>query len=169
VAHIVTGARERYDPGGRVARGADVDEDLLASLLDHPFLHRPPPKSTGREVFGRAFLEDLVRRREPDADLLRTVTELTAASVADAIWPYAVDEVIASGGGVHNETLMTSLRRRLAPIPLRRLEEVSEIPGDAKEAVAFAVLANEAIHGHPCSVPAATGARRPVVLGKITV
>jgi anhydro-N-acetylmuramic acid kinase len=169
VTGILTDGEETVDRGGRIARGGAVDDHLLRDLLDHPFLHRPPPKSTGREVFGRAFVDDILRRREPDADLLRTVTELTAASVADAIRRYEVDEVIASGGGTHNETLMTSLRRRLDPIPLRRLEEVSEIPGDAKEAVAFAVLANEAIHGHPANVPAATGARGPVILGKITV
>ena len=80
-----------------------------------------------------------------------------------------VDLVLEAAGSAHNDTLMASLRKRLEPVPVRDLEAVSGIPGDAKEAVAFAVLANEAIHGHPANVPAATGAGRPVVLGKITV
>ena len=176
VTSAMTDGEQGMDEGGRLAARGRVDEALLEMLLGHPFLHEAPPKSTGREVFGHLFAEALLEEWKPERrlDLLRTVTEFTAASIAEAYDRFVrprttIDEVLVSGGGLRNETLLESLRRRLAPTPVRSVEEVSPIPSDAKEAVAFAVLANECIHGHPANVPAATGARNPVVLGKISV
>jgi anhydro-N-acetylmuramic acid kinase len=124
-------------------------------------------------MFGREYSEDLVAQHDPLGllDLLASVVRLTADSIwrayRDFIFPrYRVDEVIVSGGGVHNRTLMARLCELFAPIPVRTLEDLG-LSSDAKEAVAFAILANETIAGNPGNVPSATGALRPVVLGKI--
>lgn len=173
VARAAMADEQAFDDGGRLSSLGRVDEALLARLLDHPYLRLPPPKSTGREMFGREFSEELVRGHDPLGllDLLATVVRLTADSIArayrDFIFPrYKVDEVIVSGGGVHNRTLMERLRAELAPIPVRSLEDLG-LSSDAKEAVAFAILANETIAGNPGNIPGATGALRPAVLGKI--
>ncbi|HEY3354270.1 MAG TPA: anhydro-N-acetylmuramic acid kinase [Polyangia bacterium] len=174
VARTATGGAESYDrDGARAARGR-VDDALLARLLRHPFLALPPPKSTGREAFGRTFVGPLLDRyRGHLDDLLATLTLYTARTIADSyaafVTPRApLDEVYVSGGGVHNHTLMAHLARLLAPVPVRSLADLGFDP-DGKEAVAFAVLANETLFGHPGNVPAATGAAGPRVLGKIVL
>lgn len=176
VARAATAGKEQFDPSGRIAATGGVDDRLLRELLEHPYLRLAPPKSTGRELFGRPFAEVLVRDFGPDRlpDLLATVTRFTARSIQMAYERYVfprtgIDEVWVSGGGAANETLMASIRELLDPIPVRILDEVSPIPGAGKEAVAFAILANEAIHESPANIPAATGAARPVVLGKILI
>lgn len=173
VARAVARDEEAFDEDGKLSALGKVDEELLGRLLEHPYLAVPPPKSTGREVFGRAFSQRLVDEYDSMRllDLLATVVAFTAESIArahrDFIEPrYAVDEVIASGGGVRNLTLLAELRERLAPVPVRTLEEFG-LSSDAKEAVAFAILANETIAGNAGNVPSATGALRPAILGKI--
>ncbi|RME71482.1 MAG: anhydro-N-acetylmuramic acid kinase [Planctomycetota bacterium] len=173
VARALADDPDAIDEGGRMSALGAVDEPLLRELLAHPYLAAPPPKSTGRETFGAALAERLIARHDERRliDLLATVVRFTADSIADAyeryILPrYAVDEVVVSGGGVHNATLMRRLAERLAPLPVRTLEDLG-LSSDAKEAVAFAILANETIAGHAANLPAATGAARPVVLGKI--
>ncbi len=171
-----SGGAERRDEGGeRAARGTPAPA-LLAELLADPFFALPPPRSTGRERFGTGYADALARTATglglSAQDLLATATELTAASAADAIHRHlvprgGVDAVYASGGGVRNATLMSALARRLAPIPLRRLADLG-VPADAKEALAFAFLAHLTLDRLPGNVPAATGARRAVVLGQIT-
>jgi anhydro-N-acetylmuramic acid kinase len=101
---------------------------------------------------------------------MATITAITAASIARAyrdFGPAHIDEVIVSGGGARNPSLLEELRRRLPGIPVRRIDETG-VPGDAKEAVAFALLGHEAVHGRPGNVPACTGATRPAILGQIT-
>src|SRR6185503_16770159 len=133
----------------RSSRGVP-SEPLLTSLLGDPFFAQPPPRSTGREHFGRGYAESMrARGRElglSDADLLATAVELTARSAAEAIGrylaPHGVDAVYASGGGTHNPTLMAALARRLEPWPLGTAAELGVAP-DAKEALAFAFLAHQ--------------------------
>jgi anhydro-N-acetylmuramic acid kinase len=168
-----TGEREYYDAGGRVAALGKVNEPLLADALCHPFFSQPPPKSTGREQFGRAFVERYFRsrRRARFEDLLRTSLELTARAIAGAldrfVFPGAkIDRLIVSGGGAHNRGLV----KRLAELLPRQTVELSNrygLPVDAKEAIAFAILADRTLHGLPGNLPRVTGARRAVVLGKI--
>jgi anhydro-N-acetylmuramic acid kinase len=153
-----------------------VDPVLLASLLDDEYFRRPPPKSTGREAFGRVFVETLVGRslpadRQAWADLIATLTALTTWSIADAItrWAHPGDdgEVVVTGGGARNGALMDDLRERLAPLPVRSGEVLGFEPG-AKEALAFAFLAWAHVVGRPANVPEVTGARGPRILGSLT-
>jgi anhydro-N-acetylmuramic acid kinase len=148
-----------------------VDEALLAELHGHPYLAQPPPKSTGREVFGKPFVWPLLARfNERKDDLLATLTRWVAEAIARSYresFPTMPDEVYVSGGGALNLTLMGHLRALLAPIPVGSTAALGIDP-EAKEAIAFAVLANETLFGHPGNVPAVTGAAGPRVLGKIS-
>ena len=173
---LATGGRETFDRDGAWARRGTVREDLLAELLANPFFDRPPPKSTGRELFGHPFVEALVRRERPQsveewADLVATLTALTAESIAGAIrrWvaPRPVDEVVLTGGGAHNAVLREMIEARLAPVPVRGGEALGIDP-DAKEAVAFAALAWAHVKRVPGNVPEATGAAGPRILGSYT-
>jgi len=165
---------ERFDrDGARTATGRP-DETLLARLLSDPFFVAPPPKSTGREAFGAAFVERLVAEG-PAAphDLLATAAALTARSVADAyrrhVAPrHPLDRLVASGGGVHNRALMALLAEAFAPVPVETTAAYGLDP-DAKEAVLFAVLAHEWANGVPTGLPAVTGADRSVLLGSLTL
>jgi anhydro-N-acetylmuramic acid kinase len=168
----LTGGAETLDRDGRRAAAGQVDSGLVEELMRHPFLALPPPKSTGREAFGDVLVRPLLARFAGRGDdLLASLTRFVAEAVADGIRRYVkqpVDEVLASGGGARNGTLMRALAARVAPVPLRSLAAVGMDP-DAKEAVAFAVLANETLFGRPGNLPAATGAAGPRILGKIIV
>jgi anhydro-N-acetylmuramic acid kinase len=168
-----TREREYYDVGGRVAALGKVNEPLLADALCHPFFLRHPPKSAGREQFGRAFVERyfLSRRRARFEDLLRTSVELTARTIAGAlarfVFPGAnVDRLIVSGGGAHNRLLLKRLIELLPHLTVE-LSDRYGLPVDAKEAIAFAILADRTLRRLPGNLPSVTGARRAVVLGKI--
>lgn len=171
-----TGGQATFDRDGRLAARGRVDEKLLAELLAHPYFAAEPPKSTGREAFGRPFVARLLEAVEPEGDgdwldLVATLTELTARTVADAyrrwIVPRGVDEVVVTGGGARNPTLMARLADLLAPLPVVDGAALGVDP-EAKEAVAFALLAWAHLRGIPSNVPAATGARGPRVLGSLT-
>jgi anhydro-N-acetylmuramic acid kinase len=170
----VTRGRETMDRDGRRASRGRVDASLLESLLRHPFLRRKPPRSTGREEFGARFVADARRRRPrlaPD-DLVATLTRFGAEATADAWRRFVLpridpDEALLSGGGARNPALVRFLAEALDPIPVRALDE-DGLPGAAREAAAFALLASETLAGVPSNVPAATGAARRVVLGKVT-
>jgi len=172
---IATAGRETFDRQGERARAGKVHEPLLIELLAHPFFSEEPPKSTGRETFGKPLVEDIVRRmpalRLDWNDLIATLTELTAATVADAVRTWVLDrgpeEVIVTGGGARNPELMRRIAERLAPLPIRNGESLGLDP-DAKEAVAFAALAWAHVAGIPGNVPSATGAAGPRVLGSFT-
>ena len=173
VTHLATGGRLRFDRDGRLARRGRVHPRLLAEWLRHPYFRRRPPKSTGREEFGWAFADEryarAIARRIDPLDVLATATALTAESIARAhrrFLPGRVDEVIVSGGGVRNAALMAMLADRAAPARVVASDELG-LDADAKEAVAFAVLAAQTVRGQANNVPAATGAGRSVVLGKI--
>jgi anhydro-N-acetylmuramic acid kinase len=176
VVETATGGRLTYDVDGKLAARGEVDERLLAELQAHPFFAASPPKSTGRETFGRPFVAQLVAQLEPEGDddwlsLVATLTELTAWSVADAyrrwLLPRGVDEVVVSGGGARNPALMRRIGELLAPLSVRD-GSVLGLDPEAKEAVAFAVLAWAHLKGIPANIPAATGARGPRVLGCYT-
>lgn len=163
-----------HDRDGREAARGSVHSELSNRLLANPYFELSPPKSTGRETFGDRLIDDVRREHATlrTADLLATFTQFTVESIARAIERFVSPvarptEVIASGGGVHNRTLMDALRQRLDPIPVTTSDAYGVDP-DAKEAILFAVLANETIHGRPGNLPEATGASRAVVLGRIS-
>ena len=166
----LTGGRRRFDRGGAMACRGSVSPRLLRELMRHPYLRKAPPKSTGRETFGAPFAERLLSQARGLApeDILATAAAFTADSIHDAAKRFVgpVDELIASGGGCHNRAVMGRLADAFGPAPVRTTDEFG-IPLDAKEAVAFAILAHETMAGRPANLPSATGARRPVVLGKI--
>jgi len=172
VVRSVTGGRYQYDRSGRLARAGKVDEGLLRRLLQHPFLRRRPPKSTGREEFGERFIDRVVLLGRlaglSDADLVATATAFTARTIADAqkFLPRPVEEVVISGGGARNLTLVSMLRDEIGT-PVRPVEALGW-DGRALEAVAFAVFAYQHVRGVPCNLPQVTGAKRAVVLGTIT-
>jgi anhydro-N-acetylmuramic acid kinase len=170
VVHAWTGGAETFDKDGARAATGRVDPGLLSELLRHPFLALPPPKSTGREAFGDVFVKPLLARYATrEADLLASLTRFVAEAVGAGIRRWVRDpiaEVLVSGGGARNRTLMAALVEALAPIPVRSLAEVGLDP-DAKEAVAFALLANETLFGRPGNLPGATGAAGPRILGKL--
>lgn len=165
-----------YDRDGQIAASGRVDEALLAELLEDPYFGYPLPKTTGREQFGTQFARLLQQRgRErgiAPGDIVATATMLTARSIAQAYRRFLppVDEVIVSGGGASNSTLMGWIQaefRRLGLGPVFQRPEDLGISADAKEALGFAVLGFQTVHGRVGTLPAATGARHPVVLGAI--
>ena len=169
-----TNGRQQFDEDGAIARRGTVSTALLSELLDHPFFAKAPPKSAGREEFGSAYARRVWKRgmdlQLSEEDVVATVTALTARSIAATI-PEACDRVIASGGGARNEALMALLRadiRHRAPAAVLDTSERYGIPIDAKEAMAFAVLACEAVCGRTNHLPNCTGARRRAILGKVS-
>ncbi len=167
-----TGGRRHFDRGGRMAARGRVHELLLRRLLRHPFFGQPAPRTAGREQFGREFVAALLRgmRREKlsPQDLMATTTALTADSIAAAIRRFArgpIHDLVVSGGGLHNHFLMERLAAAL-PVRVMTAEDFG-IPGDAKEAILFAVLACHTIRKIPANVPSATGAKHPAILGKL--
>ena len=158
------------DLDGALAAAGTPDEALLARLLADPFFAAPPPKSTGREAFGAAYVERLVAEGPPrDADLLATSVALTARSVADAIRRVATPaRVIASGGGVRNPALMWALAEALGDVPLETTAAYGVDP-DAKEALLFALLAHEWAGGVRTGLPAVTGAASAAWQGSLTM
>ena len=176
LADMASGGRLRCDENGRLAARGEPDAELLGELMAHPFIAEPPPKTTGREAFGEWFARDLYERGAARGlsaeDLLATAAAFTVESIAYNLERFVLrrwgrlDEVLVSGGGGYNPTLMAMLRRQLHPVPVRRLEDIGGT-ADAKEAMAFGLLAYYTALGMPGNVPGATGARRPVVLGQI--
>ncbi len=165
-----TGGKERFDRDGALAAAGRADETLLAGMLGDGFFAESPPKTTGREHFGDEFLsrhgKALARLSLEDG--MATLTELTAASIGEAItrFGFAGARVIVSGGGAHNRSLLARLSARLKTARVETSDAMG-IPVDAKEAMAFVVLGYETLRGRAGNVPAATGAARPAVLGAI--
>ncbi|MGP3998835.1 anhydro-N-acetylmuramic acid kinase [Streptomyces sp. 8N706] len=165
----LTHGRMDYDAEGRLAARGSVDAELLQRLLDEPYYAQPAPKTTGKEAFHLPYLRAELTGYAPlpAEDVVATLTQLTARTVADAVRTVKATEVIASGGGTRNPVLMSMLRSALPGIPLRTSDELG-LPSAAKEAYAFAVLGYLTVHGLAGTVPACTGARRPSVLGSLT-
>jgi anhydro-N-acetylmuramic acid kinase len=168
----LTGGKETYDRDGAFAARGAVHPEIVEQLLDDDYFRLRPPKSCGREQFGAAFVDRLLAFGLPPEDTVATATYFTAAAVAEGLARFAgaeeapPDQVIVSGGGVHNRTLMRFLRAELPESEVVR-SEIFGIDADAKEAIAFAVLARETFLGRPANLPSATGARRPAILGKL--
>lgn len=174
VVRRATQGRAQYDEDGRIAAEGTVSQALLQELLAHPYLAQRPPKTTGRELFGEQFGAQVWARGLElglvPADIVATATAFTAATIGRAcrrFSPCAIDEMVVGGGGSYNPALMRMLRQEMAPVPVRTQEELG-FSGKAKEALAFAILGYEAVHGRPGNVPSCTGARRAVPLGQIT-
>ncbi|MGQ9461816.1 MAG: anhydro-N-acetylmuramic acid kinase [Candidatus Fervidibacter sp.] len=175
---VFSGGTETYDRNGEWAKKGRVDKKLFRWLMSHSFLRQPPPKSTGREMFGENFLWEVLERANllglTEHDTVATLTAFTAASIADAIKRFvlpkfgSIDELVVSGGGVNNPVLMSMLKENLPSVPVRRSDEFG-INADAKEAIAFAILAHRTVLGMTGNLPSATGAKLPVILGNITL
>ncbi len=171
-----------FDRGGKIAATGVPLEHVIEKTLRDRFFRRKPPKTAGREEFGREFVRDFLQScgRARKRDVVATVTALTARSIADAVRRFVVKsaatkrskafgEMILSGGGTRNATLVTMLAAALAPLGVGlRFSDEFGVPSEAKEAVAFAVLAYETWHRRPSNLPSATGAKRAAVLGKIS-
>jgi anhydro-N-acetylmuramic acid kinase len=174
-----------FDRNGSVAKQGTVIRQVVDRLLQDPYFSAPPPKSCGREEFGESFVDRFLatcrKTRAKDADVIATATALTSESILDAyrrfVWPHQGQkapmargvEYVVAGGGAKNKTLMTMLRQSLEPlgVKVREIDELG-IPAQAKEAVAFALMAWLTWNDLPGNVPSATGASRPVILGKVT-
>ncbi len=169
-----------FDRNGRLAARGEPLERVLQPLLRNPFFRQRPPKTTGREQFGREFVREFLRlcRRADDHDIVATATALTARSVGIAVRKFVLPlvappvrfrELVISGGGTRNLTLMRMIREELAPLKMRvRTSDDYGLPSEAKEAVAFAMLAYQTWRRLPSNIPSATGAERPAVLGKVS-
>jgi anhydro-N-acetylmuramic acid kinase len=166
----------RFDRDGALARAGNPIDEVLDELLAHPYFAAPPPKSTGRELFTPEYMAQFIKKCRAaragctDEDVIATATALTARSIADAyrrFMPEPVEEVLVSGGGSKNAALVDMLRNSVAPMAVRLFDE-EFFDGEAKEAVAFALLAKLFIDGVPGNVPTATGSKGPRILGKLT-
>jgi anhydro-N-acetylmuramic acid kinase len=175
IVEVMTRGRHRYDRDARIALRGKTIPPVLNRLLGDAYLRKPPPKTAGREQFGRAYAEKVLawgkRHRATTEELVRTATVFTSLSIADALRRFVlprarVDELIVAGGGARNPLLMAQLAAALPEIEIVPASEFG-IPAEAKEAFAFAVLAYEAYHGRTNNLPSATGARHPAVMGKL--
>jgi anhydro-N-acetylmuramic acid kinase len=179
---LIDAATERlfgkpYDRDGRIAASGAVLDDVISAIVRGAFFRSKPPKTAGREEFGREFTREFVRRcgRVDKRDVVATATALTARSIADALQRFvlrrtgAYRDFIVSGGGASNPTLMAMLANELRPLGLQiRSSDEFGLPSEAKEAAAFALLAFQTWNREPSNVPSATGAKRPAILGKIS-
>jgi anhydro-N-acetylmuramic acid kinase len=169
--------RKPYDRDGRIAASGAVLEAVVSEAILMPFFRQKPPKTAGREEFGREFAQRFIKScgRASKADVVATATALTARSIADALRRFVLPrrghfrEFIVSGGGANNPTLLAMLANELRPLHLTiRASDEFGLPSAAKEAAAFALLAYETWNRRPSNIPSATGAKRPAILGKIS-
>lgn len=178
VISAVTGGEKTYDAGGETAAKGKVCNALLDILKEEPYYRQPLPKTTGREHFGVQYTEKILgwwkENPIPVEDLLATVTDLTAYSIADAyeryVLPkYRASEIVVGGGGSYNATLLRFMKERFAPhgVAVRTQEDLG-LSSDAKEAVAFALMADCCMRGRANTLPSVTGAEHPAVMGKIS-
>lgn len=170
--HLTAGAKS-YDEDGKWAASGNVCEPLVQQWLNQEYFHLPPPKSTGRELFGVAYLHQCLKDAEPyqlsPADLLATLTELTAASIFhsySSFLPQMPQEILLCGGGSRNSYLKQRLQLLLPSVPVLTTDEVG-LNADFKEAIAFAVLAYWRQLGIPGNLPVVTGAPFEMLLGEI--
>jgi len=172
----------RYDRDGKVAASGRVLDEVIARLLGARFFRQKPPRTAGREEFGREYVGRFLRicHGASKADVVATATALTARSIADAVRRFVMPrfgprrpqtgcQMIVSGGGAKNSTLLAMLHKEIAPFGIElHFSDEFGVPAEAKEAVAFALLAHETWHRRPSNVPSATGAKRAAILGKIS-
>lgn len=165
-----------FDVDGKLAAAGKPVSAVVTALLQHPYFAAEPPKSTGPELFSPTYADDLIQQCRgeragcTDEDIVATAVELTARSVADSYRRFIaepIEETILSGGGARNPALVKAIASALAPLPVRLFDDVF-FDGEAKEAVAFALLGYLHLKGRPGNVRSATGARGPRILGKLT-
>ncbi|OKP98187.1 anhydro-N-acetylmuramic acid kinase [Paenibacillus sp. P46E] len=175
VVYLLSGGERSYDDGGTWAMQGIVDWILVEEMMQHPYFGLQPPKSTGREVFGKAYAENFAakarERSLADADIVATATAFTARTIAEGYNRYVfplcrIDEVIVSGGGAHNAALLDMLQ---AMLPDQKVLTSGNLGynDDAKEAIIFALLGNDFMHGVANNLPSATGAERQTIMGKL--
>jgi anhydro-N-acetylmuramic acid kinase len=179
MAKLVTNGQKEYDQDGKMAAAGRVNPELLEKLLEHPYYDAPPPKSTGREVFGFEYAREIHEKAKnlsmSKEDCLATVTALTAETIARHYVKYIFGnskkqeyEIIASGGGSRNKILLKMIEERIKPYKISTLEEIGW-DGDSREAVAFAIMADAALRQEPNNICSATGAEHTVIMGKTIV
>ncbi len=162
-----------FDRNGRTASKGMVILELLQWMKSHPYLKRKPPKSTGREEFGKEFVDRILERVQQydKEDVIATASQFTAFAVHDAYMRFGkkmkVDELIVSGGGARNEYFTLALREYFRGTVVKSADGFG-VSADAKEAICFAILANETLAGNPANLPSVTGAKRKVVLGVVS-
>lgn len=164
---LLTKGKQNFDKDGKIAANGKINQKILSQMLAHPYLKVRPPKSTGRELFGKSYT-DAFYTKLPNADIITTATAFTAVSIADAykkFLPKMPDEIILCGGGAKNKALVSMLKQYTGSRIL--FTDDFGINSDAKEAVSFAILAYATVKGFANNIPSATGAKRAVVLGKI--
>jgi anhydro-N-acetylmuramic acid kinase len=175
LVHHFTKGRHSFDAEAEMAARGQLLPALLDALLAEPYFRQAPPKSAGREQYGKAYVEKILtwgrRHRARPEDLVRTATILTALSIAGALnrWVLPrtlIPQLLVSGGGARNPLILAQLSAALAGMEVLRTEDLG-LPGDAKEAFIFALLADHTLHRRPSNLPSATGAACPAILGKI--
>jgi len=166
---------QNYDKNGDIAASGTACPQILAQLMDDRFIKKAPPKATGREYYGKNFSENFYsickNANKLDADIIATATALTAQSISYSIKqyvPFEIAQLIVGGGGAYNHTLMQMLRSRMPKIDITTHENLNK-NSNAKEAIAFAILANETINGNTSNLPSVTGASCRKILGKISL
>ena len=171
LAEKLTGGAMDYDDGGKLAASGRVIPELLEWMFADPYLAKKPPKTTGRENYGAEYVEKLLSVGSyPLIDILTTATAFTARSIALSLRRFAhrlPARLVVGGGGSRNPTLLAFLREALPEVRVQTQEDLG-LSSDAKEAVAFAILANDALFAIPNNAPSATGARHPVIMGRIS-
>ncbi|NEW07839.1 anhydro-N-acetylmuramic acid kinase [Paenibacillus sp. SYP-B3998] len=177
VVYELSAERLTYDADGNWAAKGYIDTEALDEMLAHPYFKQPPPKTTGRELFGKSYasswLSVMVGRGVRQEDIVATATAFTAHAIVrsyqDFIFPRCdIAEVIISGGGARNRTLLGMLRELLPMHTILTSDELG-LSSDAKEAILFALLGNDWVHGVPNNLPSATGASRPTMMGKLAL
>jgi anhydro-N-acetylmuramic acid kinase len=173
LVQIMTAGRESYDQDAKISAQGVCQPDILNELLQHPYFKQSLPKSTGREQFGRDYVYNLLKKYSSvaEVDLLRTLVSLVTHSIALSYKKYLseVSHLLLCGGGAHHPLLKKELSELLPDSQVKTLDEYSDIPSGAKEALAFALLAHERLNDTTTNLPSVTGARRAVTLGKISL
>ena len=169
----ITDNRRDYDKDGEMAAKGKINKELLNIMINHPYLKRRPPKTTGREEFGEGYVEKIFReaekRRIKMEDLIATATKFTAKTIIKSYKEYLPnfpDQIILGGGGSYNKTLLKMIKEESRNVEIYTHEDFG-IPAQAKEPLIMTILANETIHGHFNNVPNATGAKKKTIKGKI--
>jgi len=175
LVRLYTNSRLGYDPDGSMAQKGKVNDTMVDELMQMQFFRMKPPKSTGRELFGKDFVLSFKRKADDmgmkPEDAIATATALTVESIGrsyeDYVMPHGkVEEIFVAGGGMKNKTMMSWLSKRLGGVPIRSFDELG-VQSEAREAAYFAVLANEFIHGNYSNLPTATGAKKRAILGSM--
>ncbi|MGK0289568.1 MAG: anhydro-N-acetylmuramic acid kinase [bacterium] len=174
LVEVVSQGKDTFDLDGKYSQQGVIAENVLQDLLENPFFKQKPPKSTGREDFGKEYVLQILEKYSSTIsiyDLIRTAVSFTCHSIHQAYQSFLppIDAVYVSGGGANHPIMMQELQQLFGSIPVEKFSSVSPISVDAKEAVGFAIFAHEKFNGTPTNVPTVTGARKQVSLGKISL